>query len=117
MTSAGHRVHEAWLVQPLSHEPDGPSPEPLPWTLYRDAHEVRHNDLVWAVVKYTENVQESARELEKINDKIFPGLVEIDKKDWRDLIPRPGAASLSCHSIPTETLVSSAWDTETVGWS
>ena len=44
------------------------------------------NDLVWAVVKYTENVQESARELEKINDKIFPGLVEIGKKDWRDLI-------------------------------
>ena len=43
------------------------------------------NDLFWALVKYTENVQESAKELDKINEKIYPALIEINEDYWRKL--------------------------------
>ena len=43
------------------------------------------NDLFWALVKYTENVQESAKQLDAINNGIFPALIEISEGDWRGL--------------------------------
>ena len=43
------------------------------------------NDLFWALVKYTENVQESAKQLDEINNKIYPELIEISEDDWRGL--------------------------------
>ena len=43
------------------------------------------DDLVWALVKYTENVQEAAVQLDTINPKIYPALIEIAPGDWKAL--------------------------------
>ena len=43
------------------------------------------NDLFWALVKYTENVQESAKQLDDINSRIYPSLIEFDNDTWQDL--------------------------------
>ena len=43
------------------------------------------NDLFWALVKYAENVQESIVQLDNINKKIYPALVELDEDTWRGL--------------------------------
>ena len=46
---------------------------------------VESNDLFWALAKYTENVQESAKELDRINEKIYPALIEFDMDTWQAL--------------------------------
>lgn len=46
---------------------------------------VESNDLFWALVKYAENVQESAKQLDDINSEIFPALIEFDKDTWQEL--------------------------------
>ena len=43
------------------------------------------NDLFWALVKYSENVQESAKQLDDINKKIYPALIEFDMETWNNL--------------------------------
>jgi len=50
------------------------------------------SDLFWALVKYTENVQESITQMDNINNRILPRLVEIPDKSavdgdtsWTDL--------------------------------
>ena len=43
------------------------------------------NDLFWALVKFTENVEESAVQLDKINKRIFPELVELGAEKWQNL--------------------------------
>ena len=39
----------------------------------------------WALAKYTENVQEAATQIDKINDTVFPALAAIPKSDWQNL--------------------------------
>lgn len=39
----------------------------------------------WALVKYTENVQEAATQIDNINDTVFPTLAAIPKSDWKNL--------------------------------
>lgn len=41
--------------------------------------------LYWALVKYVENVQESAKQINNINSRFFSELAEIDKDDWKAL--------------------------------
>lgn len=43
------------------------------------------NHLFWALVKYVENVQESAKQINNINKRFFSELAEIDEDDWRKL--------------------------------
>ena len=43
------------------------------------------NDLFWALAKYTENVQESAKKLDGINKNIYPALIEFDEDTWGNL--------------------------------
>ena len=43
------------------------------------------NDLFWALVKFIENVEESAVQLDKINKHIFPALVELGAEKWHNL--------------------------------
>lgn len=43
------------------------------------------NDLFWALVKYAENVQESATQLDNINSEIYRKLIEFDEDYWRTL--------------------------------
>ena len=43
------------------------------------------NDLFWALAKYAENVQESAKQLDCINKKIYPELIEFDEETWGNL--------------------------------
>ena len=43
------------------------------------------NDLFWALVKFTENVEESAVQLDKINKHIFPALIELGAEKWQNL--------------------------------
>ena len=54
------------------------------------------SDLFWALVKYTENVQESAVKLDGVNKEIFQSLVELDAKTWSDL---KGMRSRLVHSF------------------
>ena len=46
---------------------------------------VESTDLFWALVKYTENVQESAKQLDNISEKIFPALIKFDIDTWKSL--------------------------------
>ena len=39
----------------------------------------------WALVKYVENVQESAKQINSINSRFFSELAEIDEDDWKAL--------------------------------
>ena len=41
--------------------------------------------LYWALVKYVENVQESAKQINSINSRFFSELAEIDEDDWKAL--------------------------------
>ena len=43
------------------------------------------NHLYWALVKYVENVQESAKQINSINSRFFSELAEIDEDDWKAL--------------------------------
>lgn len=43
------------------------------------------SDLFWALVKYTENVQESAVKLDDVNKNIYPSLIEFDEPTWSGL--------------------------------
>ncbi len=43
------------------------------------------NDLFWALAKYTENVQESVVQLDGINKRIYPALIELDEHAWQGL--------------------------------
>lgn len=43
------------------------------------------NHLYWALIKYVENVQESAKQINKINNRFFSELAEIDEDDWKAL--------------------------------
>ena len=43
------------------------------------------NDRFWALAKYAENVQESVKELDRVNCKIYPALIEFEEKTWKDL--------------------------------
>ena len=43
------------------------------------------NHLYWALVKYVENVQESAKQINSINKRFFSELAEIDEDDWKAL--------------------------------
>ena len=45
----------------------------------------KDNDLYWALVKYVENVQESAKQINSINSRFFSELAEIDEGDWKAL--------------------------------
>ena len=48
-----------------------------------DLHE--DNDLFWALAKYAENVEESLKQLDKINAAVYPKLIELDESLWKDL--------------------------------
>ena len=43
------------------------------------------NHLYWALVKYVENAQESAKQIDNINSKFFTELIELDKSYWKSL--------------------------------
>lgn len=43
------------------------------------------NDLFWALVKYVENAQESAKQIDNINSKFFAELIELDESYWKSL--------------------------------
>ena len=43
------------------------------------------NDLFWSLVKYAENVQESAKQLDSINNRIYPALIEFEEETWKNL--------------------------------
>ena len=39
----------------------------------------------WALVKYVENAQESAKQIDNINKKLFSELIEFDERYWKSL--------------------------------
>ena len=41
--------------------------------------------LFWALVKYVENAQESAKQIDNINKRFFSELIEFDERYWRSL--------------------------------
>jgi uncharacterized protein with HEPN domain len=43
------------------------------------------DDLFWALVKYTENVEEAGIQIDKINKELYPALIEVDEDTWSDL--------------------------------
>ncbi len=43
------------------------------------------NHLFWALVKYVENAQESAKQIDTINRRLFSELIEFDKSYWKSL--------------------------------
>ena len=43
------------------------------------------NDLFWALVKYVENAQESAKQIDNINRGLFSELIEFDQRYWKAL--------------------------------
>ena len=43
------------------------------------------SDLFWALAKYAENVQESVVQLDRVNAKVYPALVELGKGTWKGL--------------------------------
>lgn len=43
------------------------------------------NPLFWALVKCVENAQESAKQIDNINRKLFSELIEFDKSYWKSL--------------------------------
>ena len=43
------------------------------------------SDLFWALVKYAENVQESVVQLDRVNAKVYPALVELGEGTWKGL--------------------------------
>ena len=57
------------------------------------------NDLFWAVVKYAENVHESATGLDKINKKIYPCLVEIPMKAEQENSTKVPTKALNWESL------------------
>ena len=43
------------------------------------------NDLFWALAKYVENVQESVVQLDAVNPRVYPALVELSEPTWKGL--------------------------------
>ena len=43
------------------------------------------NDLFWALTKYAENVQESVVQLDAVNPRVYPALVELSEPTWKGL--------------------------------
>jgi len=43
------------------------------------------SDLFWALAKYAENVQESVVQLDRVNTKVYPALVELGEGTWKGL--------------------------------
>ncbi|MDE0129870.1 MAG: DUF86 domain-containing protein [Gammaproteobacteria bacterium] len=43
------------------------------------------SDLFWALAKYAENVQESVVQLDRVNAKVYPALVELGEETWKGL--------------------------------
>lgn len=46
---------------------------------------VEGNDSFWALVKYVENAQESAKQIDNINGGFFAELIEFDENYWKSL--------------------------------
>ena len=43
------------------------------------------SDLCWALVKYVENVEESVKQLDNLNENIFPALREFSEVTWSQI--------------------------------
>ena len=43
------------------------------------------NDLFWALTKYAENVEESLVQLDAVNPRVYPALIELSGPTWKGL--------------------------------
>ena len=43
------------------------------------------SDLFWALAKYADNVQEPVVQLDRVNTKVYPALVELGEGTWKGL--------------------------------
>ena len=64
------------------------------------------NDLFWALAKYVENVQESVVQLDAVNPRVYPALVELSQPTWKGLKGMRSRLAHACWKIDLGILLS-----------